>query len=134
MRHLAALAHDEDAVAHGQHLGQVGGDEDHGHARRGEVVDELVDLGLGADVDAARRFVEDEDRGSLFSHLPIITFCWLPPERLATGVSTDGVRMLQAVAETLGGRALGLAIEQAEAACGSCGAPAGRCWRRSTAA
>ena len=30
--HLAALAHDQDAVAHGQHLGQVGADEDDGHA------------------------------------------------------------------------------------------------------
>src|SRR5262249_5001771 len=31
--------------------------------------------------------------GWVFSHLPIITFCWLPPESLATGSSTDGARI-----------------------------------------
>ena len=58
----AALAHHDDAVAHRQHLGEVGGDHDDGDAVAGEVVDQLVDIGLGADVDPAGRLVED--RGS----------------------------------------------------------------------
>ena len=31
--------------------------------------------------------------GWVLSHLPIITFCWLPPESLATAKSTEGVRI-----------------------------------------
>ena len=34
-----------------------------GHALGGQLVDELVDLDLGAHVDAARRLVEDEHLG-----------------------------------------------------------------------
>ena len=47
-------------VAEPQHLLQLGGDEDHRHALAGELGDQLLDLGLGADVDAAGRLVEDE--------------------------------------------------------------------------
>ncbi len=57
----AALAHDEDAVAHTEDFGEFGGDHDVGDALFGEVGDQGVDLGLGADNDAAARFVEDED-------------------------------------------------------------------------
>ena len=53
------FADDDDAVAHRQHLGEVGGDHDDGDAVAGEVVDELVHVGLGADVDAPSRLVED---------------------------------------------------------------------------
>jgi hypothetical protein len=35
----------------------------HGHARVGRRADQRVHLGLGADFDAARRVVEQEDRG-----------------------------------------------------------------------
>ena len=59
--HLAAFAHDQDAVAHREHLGQVRADQDDRHSPRGQLVDQLVDLGLGADVDAASRLVEDQD-------------------------------------------------------------------------
>ena len=51
-----------DPVAHRQHLGEVGGDQDDGDAGAGELADELMDIGLGADVDASRRLVEDQDR------------------------------------------------------------------------
>ena len=47
-----------------QHFGQLARDQEHGVAVGGELVDQRVDLGLGADVDAARRLVEDQDRGS----------------------------------------------------------------------
>ena len=57
--HLAALAHHHDPVAHRQHLGQVGRDEDDGDAGAGELADQLMDIGLGADIDAAGRLVED---------------------------------------------------------------------------
>ncbi len=41
-----------------------------------------VDLVLGADVDASRRLVEDEDVAVLrTSHFAMTIFCWLPPER-----------------------------------------------------
>ena len=58
----AAFGHHEDAVAERQQLGQLGGDEEDGAALRGELADHVVELGLDADVDAARRLVEDEDR------------------------------------------------------------------------
>ena len=57
----AALAHDEDAVAHAEDLGELGGDHDDGDPLLGELGDQGVDLGLGADVDAAGGFVEDEN-------------------------------------------------------------------------
>ena len=59
-----AAAHDHDAVGHADQLLDLGGDEQHGRALGDQLVDDLVDLVLGADVDAARRLVEDEDRRS----------------------------------------------------------------------
>ena len=44
-----------------QHLGQLGRDHDDRLALVGERVQQLVDLALGADVDAARRLVEEQD-------------------------------------------------------------------------
>ena len=53
----------------------------------GELAQQPVDLLLGADVDAARRVVEQDDaRRSVISHLAMTTFCWLPPDSVATGV------------------------------------------------
>ena len=57
----AALAHDEDAAAQADEFGEFGGDDEEGFAFEGEFVEELVDFGLGADVDAAGGFVDDED-------------------------------------------------------------------------
>ena len=56
----AALVQDEDPVGHREDLGQVARDEDDPEAGRGELGDDPVDLDLGADVDAAGRFVEDQ--------------------------------------------------------------------------
>ena len=57
----AALPAHQDAVGELQDLRQVGRDHHHREAVVGEPVDELVDLGDGADVDAARRLVEDDE-------------------------------------------------------------------------
>ena len=57
----AAGVHDEDAVAHAEDLRQLGGDHQDRHALLGEAAHQRVDLGLGADVDAAGRLVHDQD-------------------------------------------------------------------------
>ena len=57
----APLAHDKNAVGQADHLGQFGGDEEDGFAFRGEALGQVIDLGLGTDVDAAGRLVEQED-------------------------------------------------------------------------
>ena len=57
----AAFAHHHDAVAHAQDLRQLRGDHHDRLALVGERAQQLVDLGLGADVDAARRLVEEQD-------------------------------------------------------------------------
>ncbi len=57
-----ALVQDEDPVGHREDLGQVARDEDDPEPGGGELGDDPVDLDLGADVDAARRLVEDQDR------------------------------------------------------------------------
>ena len=46
----------------------------------GELADEVVHRGLGADVDALGRLVEDDHLRLSASHLAMTTFCWLPPE------------------------------------------------------
>jgi hypothetical protein len=58
---ILPLAHDEDAVGEGEEFGHLAGDEQDGEARVGGFADEAVDLGLGADVDAAGWLVEEED-------------------------------------------------------------------------
>jgi hypothetical protein len=56
-----AFMHDHDAVAHAENLGHLRRDHHHGDAPARDFGDEAVDFCLGADIDAARRFVEDED-------------------------------------------------------------------------
>ena len=57
----AALMHDQDAIADADHLFHVAGNHQHGDAGVGEGADQAVDLALGADIDAARRLVEQHD-------------------------------------------------------------------------
>ena len=64
LRDEAAFAHDEDAVGEAQDLGKLGGDHQDRDALAGELVEQPVDLGLRADVDPARRLVDDEQRGA----------------------------------------------------------------------
>ena len=63
LRHPAALLHHDDAVGEPEGLGQFGGDQDDGEALLGQLADEIVHGGLGADVDALRRLVQDHDLG-----------------------------------------------------------------------
>ena len=56
-----SLAHHDDAVRHAEQLRQLRRDEEDREALRREAVDERVDLGPRADVDAAGRLVEQQD-------------------------------------------------------------------------
>ena len=55
------LAHHQDAVAHAQDLRQLARDHQDRQALLRELAHQAVDLGLGADVDAAGRLVQDQD-------------------------------------------------------------------------
>src|SRR5215471_1654337 len=57
----ASFAQHEDPRREVEDLGQFARDENDALARRRELVDKRVDLRLGADIDAARRLVEDQD-------------------------------------------------------------------------
>ncbi len=59
----AALAHDDDAVAHAEDFGQFGRDHDDREALGDQFGHEVVHGGLGADVDALGRLVEDDHLG-----------------------------------------------------------------------
>ncbi len=50
----------EDAVAQAQQLVRFGRPDQDGHALGGKFADDLVDFGLGAYIDAARRVVEKQ--------------------------------------------------------------------------
>ena len=79
----AALAHDERCDRTPDQLRQLRRDHDDALPLCGELVDDRVDLELGAHVDAARGLVEDAGSPApASSHRPNSTFCWLPPERL----------------------------------------------------
>ena len=65
---LAARHHDH-AVAEPFELLRVAGGDDDGDAAGGDLSQDAVDLGAGADVDALRRLVGDEDR-RLGEHRP----------------------------------------------------------------
>jgi len=55
---------DQDPVADAHQLGKVRGDDEDALPRRRQPPEELVDLETGADVDPARRLVEDEHLGA----------------------------------------------------------------------
>ena len=57
----APVAQHEHAVRALDDLLELGGDHQHAQALIGEFADERLNLGLGADVDAARRLVEDQE-------------------------------------------------------------------------
>ena len=120
-----AVAHDQDGVAEADRLLQRVGGQDDGDALGGHGADQLVDLLLGADVEAAGR----DGRGSgsssrAFSHLASTTFCWLPPERLRHSVSMPGVRMRSRSTQLAGQPPLRAGVDQAVAASARRGSPA----------
>ena len=53
--------HDDDTVADADDLRQIGRDDEDRCAGFGEIVDDRINLGLGPDIDAACRLVEDQD-------------------------------------------------------------------------
>ena len=58
------------------------------HAARRELDDQLVEVALGADVDAAGRLVGEAAReGSASSARANMSFCWFPPDSAAGAVS-----------------------------------------------
>src|SRR5690554_4340892 len=59
----APLVHDQNAVANAEHLRQFGRDDEYGNALPGKLVQQVVDLGFGANVDAACGLVEDQHAG-----------------------------------------------------------------------
>ncbi len=67
--HPPAAAQDHDAVAQGQDLGQLVGDEDQAHAALGQApqdAEQLLDLGRG---EHGRGLVQDQDAGVAVEHL-----------------------------------------------------------------
>ena len=58
-----AVAHDKDAVADPDQLRHFGRDHHNSLALLGKLQDQFVNLVLGADVDAARRLVEEQNIG-----------------------------------------------------------------------
>src|ERR1041384_3470169 len=57
----AAFVHHGDAVADAKHFFHLTTDDDHCHTLRRKIADELVDLSFRTNVDAARRFVKDQN-------------------------------------------------------------------------
>ena len=55
-----AFVEHDDAIAHAQELGQLGRDHDDSRPLPGELAHADVNLGFGAHVDTARRFVQDD--------------------------------------------------------------------------
>ena len=81
------------AMARAQDLLELRRDEEAGLAVLGERQDQPLDLGLGADVDAARRLVEDQDLRVRRQPAGEDTFCWLPPLSVPDRLVGDGVAM-----------------------------------------
>ena len=79
-----AARHHGDPVADSEKLGKIRADDQDRLALRGQLADQAVDFGLGADIDAARRLVQEQNVGLLVESRASATFCWLPPERPAT--------------------------------------------------
>ena len=56
----APCAHDENAVAHAEHFGQLAGDHQDRHALPNQFAHDGMYFRFRADIDAARRFIEDQ--------------------------------------------------------------------------
>src|ERR1041384_3632892 len=65
LRRDLPLAHHEDAMAHAQHLGQLRRDHQDRFSLPGQLVHQVIDLALGADVDPARRLRSEEHTSEL---------------------------------------------------------------------
>lgn len=59
---LAAGAHHSNAVAQPDQLHQLGRNHDDGQPSRGELLDQVINFALGANIDATRRFIQHDNR------------------------------------------------------------------------
>ena len=102
---------------------------------RGELADHGVDLGLGADVDAARRLVEDEQRGlgvePLAQHHLLLVAAGELGDRQVDRGRADRQPL---AAGSRPSRVLLAAADEPEAVQVALAATAARCWPRSTSA
>ena len=86
-------------IAHVGHLAELGNLErvdDHGLAPAGKVENQVVDLGLGTDIDAlAWGLSNQKDLGVGVEPARMNTFCWFPPESESTLSSLEFALMLK---------------------------------------
>ena len=87
-----ASPHHRNPVAQAEQLGQIAADHQDRFGGRAvgvgdERVDQTIDLRLAADVDPARRFVEDQDVDVVMEETAIAIFCWFPPDSSAAAWS-----------------------------------------------
>ncbi|CAM2160699.1 hypothetical protein PT2222_80283 [Paraburkholderia tropica] len=108
----APLAHHDDAIGHADHFGEIARHHDHAASRFREFVQQVVDLGARAHVDAARGFVHQEHFDALGeparqNHLLLIA----ARERADRGVAIARLdrELLDVV---VGQRAFALRVEQ----------------------
>ena len=57
------FAHHQYTVAHAEYFWQFGGNQQDAFACGGQIVEQRVDFGFGADVDATRRFIDNQKLG-----------------------------------------------------------------------
>src|SRR3954469_14643997 len=114
-RHLAgqpALVHDEHAVGHAEHLGQLARDHQHREPLAGELAHQPVDLGLRADLDATRGLVDDQHLRPGGQPLPENHLLLVAARQCADAVAEPVVLELQPCSPLLGERVLGAASDQ----------------------
>ena len=88
-----APIHDHDPVGHFEDLVEFSRDEQDGGPGIAQLDRLTMDELDAADVEAARRLVEDEQSSSPSNSRATTTFCWLPPDSVAAAPFADGVRM-----------------------------------------
>ena len=105
-RHPPTVHHD-DPIAHRQQLGHFRRDQQNRDSLGGPLIHQRVDLPFGAHVDAAGRFVQQQELSDAVRiHLARATFCWLPPESSRHLHVQRGCPQCSDGSHLLGGRAL----------------------------
>jgi hypothetical protein len=89
----AAGTHHRDAVAQPDQLHQLGRNHDDGQAAQGQLLDQVVDFALGADVDTARGFIQHDHRGRGMQDLGQRQLLLVAARQAAALASSDPVRM-----------------------------------------
>ena len=88
-----SLQHDEDAMNDADQFTCVGRIPDHADSLPGDFGDQCVDVALGADIDAARHVVEEEDRSASSAAISqAAPSAGVPPLRLR--IASPGPRVL----------------------------------------